>query len=729
MRARPWFGLLRGSMVALLPGLQFFWNLNSPPAWVFAAQRRRRVLLLVIALLACLAAALVIDAAPPDAGIAWMLYAALGVLMLAWVGAGLATALMGALVLLRGDRHALRVKDDHLPIDAHARTAVIMPICNEDIATVFAGLRATCESLAATGALKLFDFYLLSDSSDPAVRDAEVKAWERLRTLLGDNDVNQGGRVFYRHRRRRTKRKAGNVADFCRRWGGNYRYMVVLDADSTMHGETLVSLVRLMEQNPRAGIVQTLPQAYGHNTLHARVQQFASRVTGRLFALGMAYWQLGEAHYWGHNAILRVEPFMRHCALAPIAGRGGLSGEILSHDFVEAAMMRRAGWEVWLAPQLEGSWEQLPPNLLDELQRDRRWCQGNLQNAQLIAEPGWRPAHRAMFAVGALSYLMAPMWLLFVALGAVAGANVDVGAQGSALWALTLVLLLTPRALGVASVWLKGEHADYGGRLRLVTSALFELIVSALQAPVRMLAHTAFVIGTLTGLRLEWKSPPRDATAIGWADALRRIGMLAAPAGLLAVLALPTDALSAPHLAPLLAALLLAVPLAVLSSHPSVGVALRRVRMLWVPEEHRPPLTLRRAIEQRGFTDLVPLLTPKPMATPPRVCAPARAWHSQGVQRFSLALGSAAVALFVMLTPRYAVTPELPISLEQQKELYSALPTIQLPSMMFASDSARKPVRTARDQRPARMIDEAVRQRARDAVQRTLSIEDEVDPA
>jgi membrane glycosyltransferase len=680
------------------------------------------VLLLLIALLACVAFALVMDSAPPGAGIAWMLYAALGVLMLAWVGAGLATALMGALVLLRGDRHALRLKNENEPIDARARTAVVMPICNEDIATVFAGLRATCESLAATGALKLFDFYLLSDSSDPAVREAEVRAWERLRTLLGDNDVNHGGRVFYRWRRRRTKRKAGNVADFCRRWGKNYRYMVVLDADSTMHGETLVSLVRLMEQNPRAGIVQTLPQAYGHNTLHARVQQFASRVTGRLFALGMAYWQLGESHYWGHNAILRVEPFMRHCALAPIEGRGGLSGEILSHDFVEAAMMRRAGWEVWLAPQLEGSWEQLPPNLLDELQRDRRWCQGNLQNARLIAEPGWRPAHRTMFAVGALSYLMAPLWLLFVALGTAAGA---VGRHGTALWMLTLVLLLTPRALGVACVWLKGEHADYGGRARLVISALLELVVSALQAPVRMLAHTAFVIGTLTGLRLEWKSPPRDATAIGWQDALRRIGTLAAPAGVLAVLALPADALSAPHLAPLLAALLLAVPLAVLSSHPSVGAALRGVRMLWVPEERRPPLTLRRAIEQRGFADLVPL----PTTTPPRVFAPVRAWHSQRAQRFSLAMGSAAVVLFVALTPRYAVTPELPISLDEKKELYSALPAIELPSLMMASDSPRKPLRTLREQKPARMIDEALRQRARDAVQRTLTTEDVSDPA
>ncbi len=380
----------------------------------------------------------------------------------------------------------------------------------------------------------------------------------------------------------------------------------------------------------------------------------------------------------------------------------------------------KSGWR--RSSKAAGS--RLPPNLLDELQRDRRWCQGNLQNARLLAEPGWRPAHRTMLAVGALSYLMAPLWLLFVALGVAAGV---VGEHGGALWGLTLLLLLTPRAVGVASVWLKGEHADYGGRWRLVGSALLELLISALQAPVRMLAHTVFVVGTLTGLRLEWKSPPRDASAVGWGDALRRIGMLAAPVGLLAAFALPSSALSAPHLAPLLAALLLAVPLAVLSSQPSVGAALRRLRVLWVPEECRPPLTLRHAIEQRGFADLVPL----PIATPPRVFAPARSWHSPRLQRVGMALGSVAVALFVIVTPRYAATPELPVSLQKAAGLVAAMPTVQLPSLMLAGESAPKPVRAVRGEptRPARMIDDAVRQRAREALLRMTSVEEALDPA
>ena len=315
MHAQPWFGFTRGLLFALWPGMHFPAVSASSAPWQGAALRRRRTLLALVAALTSFAMLLQWQAAPAELSAAWWLQALFVTLLFAWLGAGFATALMGAWVLLRGDRHSIAMREPHAPIERSARTAVVMPICNENVATVFAGLRATCESLAATGALSLFDIYVLSDTADPALRAAEQQAWERLRRTLGDSPVNEGGRVFYRWRRRRTRRKAGNVADFCRRWGSNYRYMVVLDADSIMHGDTLVSLVRLMEENPRAGVVQTLPQGFGHGTVHARLQQFANRVTGRLFALGMAYWQLGESHYWGHNAILRVAAV--HAPLRP----------------------------------------------------------------------------------------------------------------------------------------------------------------------------------------------------------------------------------------------------------------------------------------------------------------------------------------------------------------------------------------------------------------------------
>ena len=133
---------------------------------------------------------------------------------------------------------------------------------------------------------------------------------------------------------------------------------------------------------------------------------------GPVFTAGLHYWQLGESHYWGHNAIIRVAPFMKHCALGRLRGRGALSGEILSHDFVEAALMRRAGWSVWIAYDLPGSFEEMPPNLLDELARDHRWCQGNLMNMRLFLMKGLHPAHRAVFMTGVMAYLSAPLWFL-----------------------------------------------------------------------------------------------------------------------------------------------------------------------------------------------------------------------------------------------------------------------------------------------------------------------------
>jgi membrane glycosyltransferase len=323
------------------------------------AWRWRRVLLLVfIAAGAWLGTDTMAQVLPKHGG-TWLEVAILGLfgLLFAWISAGFWTGVMGAWVLLRGgDKHAVTnvlksSYDDGKPLDPHARTAIVMPICNEHVPTVFGGLRATYESLQSTGLAEQFDFYLLSDTSQPDLRAAEQAAFSELRDELGmDDGLPQSG-LYYRWRQHRVKRKAGNVSDFCRRWGRNYRYMVVLDADSVMTGDCLGALVRLMEAHPDAGIIQTAPRACGHKTLHARMMQFGARVYGPVFTAGMHFWQLGESHYWGHNAIIRVAPFIAHCGLAPLQGRGALSGEIMSHDFVEAALMRRAGWKVWVASE------------------------------------------------------------------------------------------------------------------------------------------------------------------------------------------------------------------------------------------------------------------------------------------------------------------------------------------------------------------------------------------
>jgi membrane glycosyltransferase len=614
MAPRPWRGFWNSIGTALLVKLGAGGKAaaaasrapqRSQAAWERAAQQRR-LAFMALTVFSTVVASTLFARVQPDYGNLWLEYSQIALygLLSGWVVTGFVTALMGFLVSVRGDKHALSAKQvaDH-PMNPEARTAIIMPICNEDVATVFAGLRATCESVAATGHARQFDVFVLSDSYTPEVAAAERAAWEDLRAALADSPNQPQVEVYYRLRKRRTHRKAGNVADFCRRWGKDYRYMVVLDADSVMSGECLTSMVKLMEANPTAGIIQTATQAIGHVTLHARAQQFASRVTGRLFTLGMQYWQLGESHYWGHNAIIRIEPFMRHCALAPIKGTGGMSGGIMSHDFVEAALMRRAGYHVWLVADLVGSYEQQPPDLLAELQRDRRWCQGNLQNARLMAEPGLHPVHRAMFVTGTMAYASAPMWLAFLTLGTalwLTGSSVvahwlAMPMELAGLWLWTLCLLFLPRVLGIAAVVLRREQRQYGGVGGLLKSAALESTLAIVQAPVRMLAHSLFVVVALTGIKLDWKSPPREAAAVPWRIAFSQLAPMSLIIAALAVGIALIDVSALAWLMPVGLPLLLAIPLTVLTSQIALGNAMRDRGFLVIPEESRSPAVLQRA--------------------------------------------------------------------------------------------------------------------------------------
>jgi membrane glycosyltransferase len=580
--------------------------------WRFAATRRRLVLVGFIIAQTYLATYLM-TAILPYHGQHWleMLILAIYAILFAWVGAGFWTALMGFWVLLLGrDKYSISATAAaDTPIDPKTKTAILVPICNEDVPRVMAGLRATYNSVVRTGKQDAFDFFILSDSNDTDTRVAELRAWLEL-----CREVDGFGRIFYRRRTHRIKRKSGNVADWCRRWGSNYKYMIVLDADSVMSGGCLVRLVQLMEANPNAGIIQTAPRAAGRETLYARIQQFATRVYGPLFTAGLHFWQLGESHYWGHNAILRVAPFMRHCSLARLPGDGGLSGEILSHDFVEAALMRRAGWSVWIAYDLPGSWEEMPPTLLDELKRDRRWCQGNLQNFQLFLAQGLHPAHRAVFMTGVMAYLSAPLWFLFLVLStALLAVNVltepvyfsepyqlfPTWPEWHPEWAVrlfgaTATLLFLPKILAACVVLAKpSEWKGFGGPVAIVGSVLAETLFSALLAPIRMLFHTTFVTAALLGVSITWKSPPREDAETTWSEALQKhgTGSLLGIVWAAGVYWLNPEFLW--WLLPVVGALALAIPMSVYSSRVSLGRAAHRLRLFLFPEESIPPRELR----------------------------------------------------------------------------------------------------------------------------------------
>lgn len=529
-------------------------------------------------------------------------------ILFCWVSAGFWTALMGFLQLLIGkDKYSISHNTTgNEPLDKRHRTALIMPICNEDVARVYAGLRATWESVLRSGNAEHFDVYILSDSYDADIAVAEQKAWMEL-----IEEVGGVGNIFYRRRRRRVKRKSGNIDDFCRRFGKMYSYMVVLDADSVMTGECLCSLVRMMEANPNAGIIQSSPKASGMDTLYARCQQFATRVYGPLFTAGLHFWQLGESHYWGHNAIIRIKPFIEHCALAPLPGEGAFAGSILSHDFVEAALMRRAGWGVWIAYDLPGSYEELPPNLLDELKRDRRWCHGNLMNFRLFLVRGMHPVHRAVFLTGVMSYLSAPLWFMFLALStALQVVHSVIEPQyflqprqlfpvwpqwrpelAIALFSTTLVLLFLPKMLSVILLWCKGCR-EYGGAVRLFISLVMEMIFSVLLAPVRMLFHTLFVISAFLGIKAVWNSPQRDDNSTSWQEAFTRHGLQM----LLGIVwAVGMGALDLNYLwwlAPIVVSLILSPLVSSLSSRATLGLKVKKSKLLLIPEEFHPPQEL-----------------------------------------------------------------------------------------------------------------------------------------
>ncbi|HLP00896.1 MAG TPA: glucans biosynthesis glucosyltransferase MdoH [Opitutaceae bacterium] len=534
------------------------------------------------------------------------------VVLFAHVATGFVHALFGFYVLNRGGdfcrvQRSLPSEDPHAPL---APTAVVMPVCNEDSSRVFEGLRVIYRSLEETGKLGNFDFFILSDTSDPNKWIQEELAWVELCKQVGGF-----GRIFYRKRRQGINKKSGNVADFLRRWGSRYRYFAVLDADSIMTGRSLVRMVQLMERNPTVGILQSVPRLIRGETLFARLQQFANRLYSSVFLAGLNYWQQGEGNFWGHNAVIRTAQFMEHCSLPDLPGTEPFGGRILSHDFVEAALMVRAGYSVWLAYDLDGSFEEGPPSVIDSAKRDRRWCQGNLQHSWLLFARGLRGASRVHLLMGIMGYVASPLWLFFLLLSTIhvldqdlSGTTHSVGEiiferwgvyfelpQTLALFGLTLVMLFVPKVLGVLVQWREeGRRPVYGGRLRMVVSAVIETLLSSLLAPINMMFHAKFVVFTLLGQGVGWVTQRRDAEGNDWREAiLTHWGQTAFGLiwGISTYIRLPSFFW---WLSPVLAGLVLSIPLSIFLGSSKIGAMTRRWGLFLFPEESAPPYELRR---------------------------------------------------------------------------------------------------------------------------------------
>ena len=533
------------------------------------------------------------------ADITWLqvIFAALFAVTFAWISFACASAVLGFLCLRR-QRYVLADKDEI------GRTALLMPVYHEDPETVAAALSRMGRALAAEGAGDKFDIFVLSDSREVAHIRNEAQVFAQLHQDLRDEIP-----LYYRRRADNHHKKAGNIADFVTRWGGAYEAMIVLDADSMMSGATLVMLARAMAADPKAGIIQSLPLLHNRWTLYARMQQFAGRVYGPIVANGLAAWHGRDGNYWGHNAIIRVKAFAEAAGLPELKGRKPFGGHILSHDFVEAALIRRAGWAVYMLPGLGGSYEETPPNLIELAARDRRWSQGNLQHIKLLNVKGLHWVSRIHFLQGIMSYLASPLWLFLLMTGLVLSTvakytepnyfpegfslfpawPVFDPERALRLFTLTMAVLFVPKILGIiAAIADPVLRRGCGGVIGLIKSLLAESLLSALLSPIMMLIQSGFVLDVFLGRDSGWKTQKRTEEAPPFNELLHKHAWHMVTGILIGILAFLITTQTFLWLSPIVLGLTLSAVVSWGTGLVSVGRRAWAWNVFRIPEESKP---------------------------------------------------------------------------------------------------------------------------------------------
>ena len=526
-----------------------------------------------------------------------------------WISTAFWSGIFGfVLLLLKREPMTLRPMDsfyhDDMPITT--RTAVVMPIYNEDTHRVIAGFEATLHSLEKTGEIAHFDFFMLSDTTKMDIAQRERDYWQQFTDRIGELSKH----TFYRRREKNLHRKVGNIAEFLQRWGANYEHMIVLDADSVMSGTCLLRMVRTMQANARCGLIQTVPIPVRQTTFFGRFVQFAAVLYSPMLATGSAFWQTGAANYWGHNAIIRVKAFIDHCGLPTLPGKAPFGGDILSHDFVEAAMLRRANWDVFLLADLEGSYEEVPCNIIDYATRDRRWVQGNIQHLGILDAAGLHPINRSHFLLGATAYISSLIWLLMLVLStadailralhsndyfpAVAQSYENfinmpewpIAKTGLiiSLILLTTGLLLLPKAMGIITT-LARRRKRFGGTKAILRGALVETAFAVLIAPIMMSFHAYFVISVLLGFKVNWDAQDREGRLLTWSESFARTLRTTLAAIAWGYLTFTYAPVFFWWLLPILTGLVLAAPIVRYSSSLSLGESCRKHSIFVSPDE------------------------------------------------------------------------------------------------------------------------------------------------
>jgi membrane glycosyltransferase len=553
---------------------------------------------------------------------------ALFVILFLLMAVGCMHAICGFILRAVGDRRITQMGDYLSRSLAGTSTAIIFPVYNEDAARVCEGLRATYESLQRTGLLAHFDFFILSDSTNPDKWIEEEQRWFALA-----RELDALGRIYYRRRVSNEGKKSGNVRDFLNAWGRRYRYFIVLDADSVMKGETVVDLVKLMEAHPNVGLIQTVPALVNAESLFGRIQQFANRLYAPIFITGLNFWTQGFGNYWGHNAIIRTDPFMQYCDLPHLPGVKPFGGQILSHDFVEAALLLRENWQVWLAYDLVGSYEEAPQTMIENAQRDRRWCQGNLQHSLVLFGRGLRGISRLHLLLGIFGYLASPFWLFFLltfnwALWAKHSSelsDITVRAWSTPFIRLTglehaflifiicMAVLFLPKLLALLDLTLHPKRRRaFGGLRHAFAGAVLETVFSALHAPLQMLWHSKFVATILLGMGVHWGPQKRTADGVAWSQAIRQHWGHTLVGLLWGVGVWRLDPFTFWWFVPVMAGMVLSIPLSVWTSRSRWGKRARDLGLLLTPEETSPPPELAGLRARMAQLDAVGETAPRP---------------------------------------------------------------------------------------------------------------------
>ncbi len=540
----------------------------------------------------------------------WALLAVFAI-NISWVCFAFVNALAGLWSALASERQT----DDGICVQrlARARTVIAFPIYNEEVEQIFATVLSTAQSLS--GMPGQFECFILSDTTDAEIALREEAAFERIQTLR-PADV----RIRYRRRTLNLHRKSGNIRDFVTRWGGRYDYMIVYDADSFMERDAILRLVDAMQASPKAGLIQTIPQLVGVETLFGRCQQFAAALYGPVLGHGIAWWAQKEGNFWGHNAIIRLKAMAEAAGLPEIPGRAPFGGTIMSHDFVEAALLRRAGWNVEVRPDISGSYEQGPPTIIDLVIRDRRWCQGNLQHtAVLLQARGLTWTNRFHLITGIFGYLSSPLWLLFICIGMVLSLQYSFqvpeyfgdspalfpswpvidSERALNLFIATMVILFTPKLCGLIYGLASRAWRQQVGIGRTILGTVTETLLSVLTAPILMVTQTSAVLSVLSGRDSGWAPQQRGDDGYSFAATFRHNVPGTVLGLVLTISAFVISPVHAAWLAPATIGLIFSAPVSYVTAKRSSGIRARRAGLLVTPHDTQPPPSRTAALEAR----------------------------------------------------------------------------------------------------------------------------------